>query len=341
MNANSGYRIGLVGTRSLRGRELGRVLAESNLAVRSLEFFDPDIREEFSRLSQFRDEPKVVQHLSPEALEGLDLVFFAADPATNRTYAALSGKHGFLALDLNESFVGRKDIPLVVAGVNDRLLEPRPPLVSNPHPVTIILAHLLRPLQQQLGLAKIIAFVLQPASAFGQEGIDELAGQSVSLLSGTSVPTRVFKQQSAFNLLSHTHPPDAGGFSPTERQIVAEVGQVLEQSAFPLSLSIIQASLFHTYALMSYVELHQDMDLAGLKTLLGQSPLLRDNASNDFCSVNCISVTGRDEIFIGQVKKEAFFPRSFWIWTVADNLTRGSALNALEIARRLLAGAAR
>jgi len=340
MSAKSGYKIALIGAQSLRGREIGRVLAESDLPIRSLELFDPDIEEEFSRLSQFRDEPKVVHRLNPESLEGLDLVFFAADPETNRTYAALAGKLGFVAVDLNESFVGRGKVPLVVAGVNDHLLGSRPPLVSNPHSVTIILAHLLQPLQRQLGLAKVIAFVLQPASALGQEAIEELAGQSVSLLSGTSLPTQVFKQQSAFNLLSHTHPPDADGFSAAERQIVSEVGLVLEQSNFPLSLSIIQASLFHTYAVMCYVELNKEIDLEGIKTLLRQNPLLRDSASEEFCSVTCISVTGRDEIFVGQVKKENLFPRSFWIWTVADNLTRGSALNALETAKALLAGPA-
>ena len=339
MNAKSGYRIGLVGTQSLRGREMVRALAEIDLPVLSLELLDTDIDQEFSRLSQFRDEPKVVHHLSPEALEGLDLVFFAADPETCRTFAPLARKLGFIAVDLNESFVGRNEIPLVVAGVNDHLLASRPSLVSNPHPASIILAHLFQPLQKNLGLAKVIAFILQPASAFGQEGIDELAGQSVSLLSGKAIPTRVFKQQSAFNLLSHTRPPDEGGFSAAERQIPSEIDLVLGRPNFPLSLSIVQASLFHTYAVMCFVELDQDIDLKGMKTLLGQSPLLRDSASDDFCSVNCIAVTGREEVFIGQVKKEARFPRSFWIWTVADNLTRGSALNALDVARGLLAGA--
>jgi aspartate-semialdehyde dehydrogenase len=341
MSAKTGYKIALVGTQSLRGREIGRVLAESSLPIRSLELYDPDIEEEFSRLSQFRDEPKVVHRLNPESLEGLDLVFFAADPATNRTYAQLAGKLGFRAVDLSESFVGRRKVPLVVSGVNDHLLGSRPSLVSNPHPVTIILAHLFQPLQRQLGLAKAIAFVLQPASAFGQEGIDELAGQSVSLLSGAALPTQVFKQQSAFNLLSHTHPSDSDGFSAAERQIVSEIGRVLEQSRFPLSLSVIQASLFHTYAVMCYVELGREIDLKGMKTVLRQRPLLRDSAAEGFCSVNCISVTGRDEIFVGQVKKENLFPRSFWIWTVADNLTRGSALNALELAKVLLDGPAR
>jgi aspartate-semialdehyde dehydrogenase len=340
MSAKKGYKIALVGTQSLRGQEIRRVLAESDLLFRSIEFYDTDVEEEFSRLSQFRDEPKVVHRLSPESLEGQDLVFFAADLETNRTYGALAKKRGFRAIDLNESFIGRSDVPLIVAGVNDHLLGSNPPLVSNPHPVTIILAHLLQPLHRQLGLAKVIGIVLQPASALGQSGIEELAGQSVSLLSGTSLPTKIFKQQSAFNLLSPTGPTDPSGFSAGERQIVSEMAIVLEEPSFPLSLSIIQASLFHTYAVMCYLELNKEIDLEGMKTLLHQSPLLKDSAADEPCSVSCISVTGREEIFIGQVKKENLFPGGFWIWTVADNLTRGSALNALEMAKALLAGPA-
>lgn len=336
MAAKPGPKVALVGTTSLRGREIKRVLEEGDWPLRSVELFDPDIEEDFSRLSQFRDEAKVVRRLTREALEGRDLVFFSADRETNRTFALLAAELGFLAVDLNESFAGRTDIPLVVSGINNRRLDKRPAVVSNPHPLVIILAHLLTPLERRFGLEKAVAFVLQPASAFDESGIDELAGQSLSLLSGTSLPMSVFKQQSAFNLLSHTSQPDRNGFSPEERRVVSELARVLDRPDFPLSLSVVQASLFHTYALMCYLELRSGAGLQEVKDALKESSIIKDSASDDFCSVSCISVTGQDGVFIGQVKREDRFPGSFWVWSVADNLTRGSALNALEVARGLL-----
>jgi aspartate-semialdehyde dehydrogenase len=336
MAAKTGLKVALVGTTSLRGREIKRALEESDWALQSVELYDPDIEEEYSRLSQFRDEAKAVRALTREALEGRDIVFFAADPETNRSFARLAGELGFLAVDLNESFSDQSDVPLAVTGINDRLLEARPSVVSNPHPLVIILAHLLTPLERRFGLDKAIAFVLQPASAFDEPGIEELAGQSLSLLSGTSLPTDVFKQQSAFNLLSYTSKPDRDGFSPRERQVMAELARVMENPRFPLSLSIVQASLFHTYAVMCYLELRSEAGLGEFKAALAESPLIKDSASDDFCSVSCISVTGKDGVFVGQVKREERFPRGFWVWAVADNLTRGSALNALEAARKLL-----
>ncbi|MBN2198925.1 MAG: hypothetical protein JW747_03665 [Candidatus Aminicenantes bacterium] len=336
MAAQPGYKVALVGTTTLRGREIKRALEEGDWPLRSVELFDPDIEMEYSRLSQFRDEAKVVRALTRESLGDRDVVFFAADPETNRKFAHLAGELGFLAVDLNESFVDRTDVPLVVSGINDRLLESRPPLVANPHPLVIILAHLLNPLEKRFGLKKVIAFVLQPASAFDESGIEELAGQSLSLLSGTALPVNVFKQQTAFNVLSHTCVPDSDGFSPSERQVVSELNRILERPRFPLSLSIVQASLFHTYAAMCYLELRAETGLNEMKRVLQENPFLKDSASDDFCSVSCLSVTGKDGVFVGQVKRESRFPRSFWIWSVADNLTRGSALNALEIGRKLL-----
>jgi len=331
------YKLALVGTDSLQAQELKRALETQRFPVAGIEFFDPEVKEEFSKLTDFGDEPKVIHGLAEGALEGKDLVFLAADKTTNSRIAREAQKLAFRAVILGDALDGRGDVPPVVVGVNDDLLAlTRPWVASSPHPVTVILSHLLKSIVARLGIVKAIAFVLQPASALGGSGIDELASQSVSLLSGAPLPTDVFKQQMAFNLLSHTEKPRSDGFSPTEKRLVSEVRRVLDRPDLPLSLSVVQASLFHTYAIMCYLELEKDIDIPGLEALWLESPYLKRTASDEPCSVSCISVTGKDEVFIGQIKKEGAIPRSFWVWAVADNLTRGSALNAIGIGRRLL-----
>lgn len=337
MTAPKKYRLALVGTDSLQAQEIKRALVAQRFPLAGIEFFDPDVSEEYSKLSEFGDEPMVIQALAGASLEGKDLVFLAADRETDRKFGRLAAELDFKAIDLLEAFNDDPDVPLVVAGVNDGLLDgAETRLVANPHPATIMLSHIFKPIVDRFGVAKAIAFILQPASALGGQGIDELASQSVSLLSGTSLTTDVFKQQLAFNVLSHTEAPNSDGFSPKERRLITEVRRVLGRPGFPLSLSVVQASMFHTYAIMSYLELEKDTDLPGLQSLFQESPYLKQRASEEPCSVSCISVTGRDEVFIGQVKREEAFPRSFWLWSVADNLTRGSALNAMDIARKLL-----
>ncbi len=340
MSSPKKLRVALVGTDSLRAQEIKRVLETHPFPLAGIEFYDPDVKEAYSKLTDFKDEPKVIQALTDQSLEGLDLVFLAADPETDRRWGLLAEKLGFRAIDLSEAFNDRPEVPLIVAGVNDQDLVPaKARLVANPHPATIILGHIFEPVLRGPGIAKAIAFILQPASAFGGAGIDELAGQSVSLFSGTALPTGVFKQQMAFNLLSHTEAPSGTGFSPTERRIVAEVRRVLHRPDLALSLSVIQAPQFHTYGIMSYLELERDADLAGMERVFEASPYLKRTASDEPCSVSCISVAGKDEVFIGQVKKEESLPRGFWVWSMADNLTRGSALNAFDIALRLAGGA--
>jgi len=330
------FQVALIGTDSLRGKEIKKILGSKKFPLSHIEFYDADVQEEFGKLTDFQGEPRVIHSPSGDSLEGLDLVFLASDKETNLKIGRLAGEKNFRAIDLTGAFSGQGDIPLVVAGVNDSILASKPPsLIANPHPVTIILSSLLHRLISRLGIAKAVAFVLQPVSAFEESGIEELASQSAAMLSGASPNKEVFRDQVAFNILSHTDAPDANGFSSGERQIISEVKRVLGLPALPLSLSVIQAPVFHAYSIMAYVEPEAKTNIQDLERLYRESPLFKIGAPSPSCSVTCLSVAGKEQIFIGQIKKEESFPNAFWIWTVADNLTRGSALNALEIARIL------
>ncbi|MEW5901014.1 MAG: Asd/ArgC dimerization domain-containing protein [Acidobacteriota bacterium] len=330
------FRVALLGTDSLRGKEIKNILSAKRFPLAQIEFFDPGVDEEYSKLTQFQDEPRVIRHPDPAAFDGLDLVFLAADKETNRAYGRLAAKKGFQAIDLSETFSAEADVPLIVAGVNDDLVATkRFALIANPHPVTIILSSLLHRLLSKFGVVKAVAFVLQPVSAFDEPGIEELAGQSTALLQGASPIKKVFQEQIAFNLLSHTETPGADGFSTRERQTIGEIKRVLGLPALPISLSVIQAPVFHTYSIMVYVELGARARIRDLECLYRESPFFKLSSPSASCRVSAVSAAGKELILIGQIKKEESLPNAFWIWTVTDNLTRGSALNALEIARIL------
>jgi aspartate-semialdehyde dehydrogenase len=339
MASKKKFQVALIGTDSLRGKEIKNILSAKKFPLSRIEFFDTDVQEEYGKLTEFQGEPRVIHSPSAAALEGLDLVFLAADRETNLNFGRLAVEKKCRAIDLSGAFSGQDDIPLVVAGVNDSLLGARHfPLIANPHPVTIILSSLLHRLIAKLGIAKAVAFVIQPVSAFDESGIKELASQSTAMLSGASPKREVFREQIAFNILSHTETLDANGFSSVERQVIAEVKRVLGLPDLPLSLSVIQGPVFHTYSIMAYVEPTAQTNIKDLERIYKESPLFKIGAPSPSCAVTCLSVAGKEQIFIGQIKKEESFPNAFWIWTVTDNLTRGSALNALEIARTLYDG---
>lgn len=341
MNARRQWRLALVGTDSLRGRGMKEVLDCKRFPFDRIEFFDPDVEEEYSKLTQFRGEPRVILHLGEESLLGSDLVFLASDKKINRKVGSLARKQNFQAIDLSETFNSEKDIPIIVAGVNDDIiLQEKPAIIANPHPVTVILSHLFYLVIQEFNLLKAVSFVLQPVSAFEESGIEELASQSFAILNSSSLTKKVFKTQIAFNLLSHTHPMDEDGFDAAERQIMAEIKRVLKNRDFPLTLSVIQAPVFHTYSIMAYLELEEGAEIKALKELFRSSSYFKLTSPTLSSPASCVSVAGKDKIYIGQIKKERSLANDFWIWSVADNLTLGSALNAYEIAMKILSTSA-
>jgi aspartate-semialdehyde dehydrogenase len=332
MKQKKEMKIVLLGTDTFRGKEIKGILNKRKIPFAKMDFFDPDVKEEYGKITEFRGEARMVHPLDKDSIVHSDLVFLAADRRTNREYGSLAAKNKYLAVDLSETFNEHKNVPLVVAGVNhDTHLRRRPSLVANPHAVTIILAHLFYVLLKKVKIKKAVCFILQPVSAFDEPGITELANQSFAVLSSASVPKSIFKDQIAFNLLSHTEAMDKNGFSSVEKQILSETRRVLGLPDFPLSLSVIQAPVFHTYSVMIHLETESRIGIEALGNLFKKSDYFQVSPPSPSCPVSSVLVAGKDHIFIGQIKKEKGSPGKFWIWAVADNLTRGSALNAIEI----------
>ncbi len=331
-------RLALIGPDSLRGKEILSVLTAKKFALASLELYDPDVEEEYSKLGQFRGEAKVVHGLSPAALEGLDLVFLASDEKTNLRYGRLARTKDYLAIDLAETFNADPKVPLVVAGVNEAVLRRASVhLVANPHTATIVLAHLLSSLRAAFGVEQAVAVVLEPVSAYAEEGIQELAEQSYALLGGSALTKKVFPGQIAFNLLARAGKPDPNGFSALENRVGREIGRVLGPAEVPLALSIVLAPVFHTYSIMVHVELGRDVATAEVESGLRADPVFQVAPAGETAAP--AAVAGKDRIHLGPVRKDPALPRGFWIWAVADNLTVGSSLNAYGIAKALFGDA--
>ena len=330
-------RIALVGSDSLQGEEMKNVLEKKKIPAAEMAFYNPEVKEEYSQLTRFCGEPKVIHHLDENSLLGSDLAFLASDQEINRKYGQIAAQNNIWALDLCGTFNREEKIPLVVAGVNDRVVrKAKPGIVANPHPVTIILSHLLYLLIPHFGFKGGVAFVCQPVSALGKPGIEELANQCYDALQGGSIQKKVFKSQIAFNLFSHVGSSDEEGFDLMEDQIVTEVKRVLENPQLPLSLSAVQAPVFFTYALMIRVELGKKVDLSDFEDLFKESSYFEYTPPTPSCPISAVSVTGKDTIHIGRIKQERSLPSCFWVWAIADNLTRGSALNAYEVAEEIL-----
>jgi aspartate-semialdehyde dehydrogenase len=132
--------------------------------------------------------------------------------------------------------------------------------------------------------------------------------------------------------LSHTEATDENGFTSVEKQIQSEIKKIFEDDQLPLSLTLVQVPVFHTYSIMVYIEISKKAEIDNIRSAFNNSSYFSCYPTSDSCPVSSISVAGKNEIQIGEIKKDLVFPMSFWIWAIADNLTLGSALNGYEIA---------
>ena len=238
-------KLALIGTDSLRGKEIKNVLEQRSFPVKSIMFFDDDVDTEYSKLTEFRGEPKIIYPIDEEALEMVDLIFLAADRKVNERIIRSILPLGKCIIDLNETYAGKDDPPVIVAGINDGKIPLETPcLISNPHPASIFISHMIYLIDQSLGLKKGIAFVLQPVSAFDVSGIDELANQSAELLGGDSLSKTLFNEQIAFNLLSHTEGTDENGFTSVEKQIRSEIKKYLKMINYLYRLHLFRHLFF-------------------------------------------------------------------------------------------------
>jgi len=335
MNTDGKLLWAMIGTESLRARELQTILDKNSSTPADIEFFDPGVEEEYSRLTRFRGEPRIIQTPSFELLEETDLLFLASDRKTNRKFGRWAAGKNISAIDLGESFTGDENVPVVVAGVNDEREPVRTAsLVANPHPVTIMLTQVFHALLSRFGLSGARAFVLQPVSVFGDPGIQELAGQSFDMLNCASIQSGIFKRQIAFNMLSHMEPVDRNGLSATERRILDQVDAVLSGPPFPFSVSLIQAPVFHAYSMMIHMELDTSAGSGAVADAFRENDRFVYTSPGRSGSVSPVESAGKDKILIGQLKRDSSTPNGYWLWVVADNLICGSALNAFEAAVR-------
>lgn len=336
MGSSKTIHLALLGTESLKGKELRKVLETADLPSHELDLYDPSVESEYSNLSQYRGEAKVIRFPTPEALSQADLLFLAAEDEINLEYGSLAKEAGVPTIDLSLSYNRDPQTPVVVAGVNDQILtKNKPLLVACPHPATVIFSHIFHELRS-FGIRKAVTFLLQPVSAFGEEGVNELAEQTLAVLNGSKLSKKVFKTQIAFNCLPQTESVDKAGFSETEKQIMEELHRVFQDGEFPVTLSLLQVPVFFSYMGMIYLELNKKVSIQTLRNAFKDSAYVEGFPASLNCSVSPVISSGLEKISVSQIKKDPLMENGYWIWGVGDNLTRGSTLNAVEIARVIL-----
>jgi len=269
----------------------------------------------------------LVARYEPGGLAGVDVAFFCGDIAAARPILAELPPETTAVVLSTDATV--EDGRPVVAGVNHAanaagIAGGRERVLLSPHPAVILLAHLLHPLRG-LGLEEAVATVIQPASMRGEPGIDELFQQARNILAmQPQRPSPVFGSQLAFNLLPVAAPADP---------LAAELREVLAGEP-PVSLQVVQGAVFHSLTASLYVRAAASPGVKAVRKALGQNPHLE--LTKRAGRLGPIDAAASDKVIVGDVHEETAPPKGLWLWAVMDNLTRGGALNAVEVAEAVV-----
>lgn len=321
----AGYRVGIVNPPTLVGTEVQSILRERSFPYAKIALLD-STGQSTGMLTEIGDEPAIVLPVSDDELEDCDVVFFCGPAEGNREWIQRYEEDNFVAIDLSQPSSAAEG-RLAVAGVNLEGIGSSDRLLVSPHPIAIPIAIVLHQIEL-LGRVEICtATVVQPASELDQAGVEELARQTISVLNIQTVPHEVFDRQLAFNLYPATE--------RNEEFITTQVHMLTDPDT-QLAMLVTQGTVFHGHTFSIFVKTKEDLALDRI------TATLRANAAIAFAegdqAFGTIDAAGKDEVLIAEVRPDASIRGGFWVWAVCDNLRRGSALNAVLAAEKVLFG---
>ena len=318
-----GYRVGIVNPMTLVGNEVKTILRERSFPFAKLVLLD-STGKAAGALTDIGDEPMVVTAISDDELEDLDLVFFCGPAAANREWIERYREDRFIVIDASQPST-IADGTLAVDGINLEEISGGENLIISPHPVAIPIALILHQIGMLTAVELCTATVVQPASEFEQAGVEELAAQTVSVLSVKSIPKEVFDRQLAFNLYP--------ALEHDEEFIVDQIRRLTDGNA-ELALLITQGTIFHSHTFSLFIKTRDDLSVDQILARLGENPAIALPEQDE--TFGTIDAAGKDQVLVSEVRRDPTIRGGFWVWAVSDNLRRSSALNAVLVAEKVL-----
>lgn len=331
-----GYRIALVGASTPVGRELVRLLEERGFPALEVVALEPGGSLESP--GEYLGSGIPVRPLDEAAFKGMDLAFFASGPGASVEFARGARRQGTVVIDLTAAFRLAKDVPLVIPELDPRALPVHDGIIACPSPGAVQMALVLAPIHRKAGVRRVVASVYQAVSDAGEGAMDELTGQITGLLNFQDTTCSVFPHRIAFNVI-----PQAGiflenGYTSDEMGIMLEMQKLLRSEDLKISVTTARVPVFYSHAQSLSVETDRKISPAEVRRLLASSPgvMVEDRPAEGVYPLP-MGATGKDECFAGRIRRDLSRDNGVALWTSMDNVRKGAALNAVQIAEQVIA----
>ena len=323
--------VAIVGATGLVGQEFIKVLGQRNFPMSSLQLFASD-RSAGRRLT-VDDEEIEVRETTPQSFDEIDIALFSAGSEISHHFAPIAAQSGAVVIDNSAAFRMEPDVPLVVPEVNADDIKNHSGIIANPNCSTIQLVVALYPLHRVNPIKRFIVDSYQAVSGTGAAALEELSEQARAVLEGRSVVPHVYPHQIAFNILPEIDLFLDNGYSKEEWKVVEESRKIMHDENIAISATCVRVPVFIGHSEAIHIEFSEPMSPDTARRILAEAPGVRVlDDPNISLYPQPWSVAGSDEVFVGRIRRDVSNDRGLVIWVVADNLRKGAALNAIQIA---------
>jgi aspartate-semialdehyde dehydrogenase len=336
MASGNGYRVGVVGATGAVGSTILEVLAERDFPAREVVPFASE--RSAGRKVEFKGEELECRPLTPESIEGIEIALASAGGKVSAEWAPKLVDAGAVVVDNTSYWRMHDDVPLVVAQVNDDAVEGHSGIVANPNCTTMQMMVALKPILDAVGLERLVVSTYQSVSGTGREAVKELREQSRAILDGKKVEAKVFPHQVAFNILPQVEQFTEGDdYTTEERKVMRETRKILGlPESVGISATCVRVPVVTGHSESVNVQTEKELSPENCRELLSDaSGLVVLDDPGDGIYPLPIAVEGRDEVLVGRIRRDPSHERCLNLWVVGDNLRKGAATNAVQVAELL------
>jgi aspartate-semialdehyde dehydrogenase len=329
-------RVAVAGATGAVGQAMISILEERNFPVGQLVPLASERSE--GRKITFKGREVTVKKLSEDSFRGIDIALFSAGASRSKVFAPAAVSAGAVVVDNSSAFRMEPEVPLVVPEVNPKASGRHKGIIANPNCSTIQMVVALKPLHDAARIKRVVVSTYQSVSGAGLRAIEELKLQSAALLNGQpDVEKTVFPHQIAFNCLPHIDVFLENGYTKEEMKMVLETKKIMEDESIAVSATTVRVPVFYGHSEAVNIETERKLRADEAREILAKAPgitLVDDPENKQYpLAIHC---AGKDPVFIGRVREDPSIENGLDLWIVADNLRKGAALNAIQIAELLI-----
>ncbi len=338
MSKKASYKVAMVGATGAVGETVLNILHERGFPISELVALASE-RSAGSTI-EFGGRKITVQNLDSYDFSGVDIAFFSAGGSVSRAHAPRAAAAGAVVIDNTSEFRYHDDIPLVISEVNPHAIAhyKKRGIIANPNCSTMQMLAVLAPIHHAAGITRINVATYQSVSGAGRSGLDELAKQTAAMLNGQEHAPAKFSAQIAFNVIPHIDDFQDNGYTKEEMKMVWETRKIFEDETIQVNPTAVRVPVFYGHAEAVHIETRDKISAEQARRLLEAAPgvVVVDERKAGGYPTPVSHAAGQDPVFVGRIREDISHVHGLNLWIVSDNIRKGAALNAVQIAELLV-----